>query len=295
MRADNREVHLVLALPMDYEHFARHVRTSDWLAKFNVEGTDSERAIAVQKAWEREYHPFVAAPLKQLALKARELNVRVWLNASLADFSQASHNASLVVLFSHWKGWEVLYEDAPGLSVREAVIRLAGARGALATWLQQRLPSSYNVLGTLNDALDVELSDCSNDVVDAVLESALTRRTRRRDQIDQMFAGRLRPGNSVEFMDGLHGRETFEAGIASGFNGVLDLTTCTSSVLADYLLRARPQSFRMVQFEQAQEFLYHAVCVEVALTLHLRFAVPYIEARSVADATMTEGVRSTTH
>lgn len=295
MEVEGRQAHLVLALPMDYEHFASHVRTSDWLAKFNVEGTDSERADAVQKAWEREYHPFVVAPLEQLALKAGALHVRVWPNASLADFAQASRNASLVVLFSHWKGWEVLYEDAPGLDAHEAAMRLGGARGALATWLQQRLPSSRNVVGTLNDALDVDLADCSDGVADAVLESALTRRTRRRDQIDRLFAGRLRPGNCVEFMDGMHRRDTFEDAIAPGFDGVLDLTTCTSSVLADHLLRARPQAFRMVQFEQTQEFLYHALCVEVTLSLHLRFSVPYLEARSVAGAAMTEGVRSTTN
>ncbi len=280
---------------MGYEHFAKHVRTSDWLAKFNVEGTDTERAAAVQRTWEREYQPFVAAPLEQLALKASALNVRVWPNASLADFAQASCNASLIVLFSHWKGSEVLHDDVPGLDARQAGMHLDGARGPLVTWLQQRLPLSRSVVGTLNDALNAEIADCSDGVADAVLESALTRRTRRRDQIDRLFAGRLRPGNRVEFMDGLHGRGTFEEAIAPGFDGVLDLTTCTSSVLADHLLRVRPQAFRMVQFEQTQEFMYHALCVEVALALHLRFSMPYLEARSVAGAAMTESVRSTTH
>ncbi|MBC7939325.1 MAG: hypothetical protein H7Z19_06090 [Chitinophagaceae bacterium] len=46
------------------------------------------------------------------------------------------------------------------------------------------------------------------------------------------------------------------------FNGVLDLTAFTPSVLADHLLRARPQAFRMVRFEQPREFLYHALCLE---------------------------------
>ena len=282
---------------MDFEHFAAHVRTSDWLAKFNTEGTDEERAEAVRRTWEREYYPFVAAPLERLAVKATALRALVWRNASLAHFAQASGEASVLVLFSHWKGWEVLYEDVRGVGLREAVMRMSGAaeRGPLAIWLQQRLQSSRNVIETLNEALDAELADCSDRVVDSVLESALTRRTRRRDQIDRLFAGHLRPGNRVEFMDGLHGRDTFEEAIARGFDGVLDLTTCTSSVLADHLLRARPQTFRMVQFEDTQEFLYHALCVEVALTLHLRFSMPYLEARSVAGAAVAEGVRSATH
>lgn len=303
MKVEYHSTHLVIALPMEFEGFASHVRISDWLAKFNVQGTEPERAKAVRNAWEREYRPLVAAPLQQLAVKASELGVQVWPEASLADFAMATRDAGssagcsggLVVLFSHWKGWEVLYDDVAGLNSREAAIYLDGARGELARWLQQQLPTAGDLVGTMNDALDIELEDCSDDIVDAVLESALTRRTRRREELDRLFAGSLRPGNRVEFMDGLHERSAFEKALAPGFDCLLDLTTCTSSVLAEHLHKMRSHAFRTVQFEQTQEFLYHALCVEVALTLHLRFSMPYLEARSAANAVIAEGVRSTTH
>ena len=138
----------------------------------------------------------------------------------------------------------------------------------------------------MNDALSISLPDTPIDA-GIVLEHEITRSARRRDEIDAMFVGLLRPGNLLELFDGLHGKEVVESAIAPGVTGILDLTTCTSTVLADYIAARRHHEIRTVQFPTVQEFLWCAKCVEASLQLVVVNAMPYQEARRLAGNAIT--------
>jgi hypothetical protein len=128
------------------------------------------------------------------------------------------------------------------------------------------------------------------DGVDIVLESEVTRKARRRDELDELFHGLLRPGNRLELFDGLHAKEVVDDALDQRFDGMLDLTTCNSTVLADFLARRRRQRLRTVQFPAEQEPWWAAQCIDLALRLFVRESLDYQEARALATAMMVRGV-----
>ncbi len=129
------------------------------------------------------------------------------------------------------------------------------------------------------------------DGINQVLENQVTRTARQRSELDELFAGLVLPGNRLELFDGLHSKESIEKAIAPQFNGILDLTTCTSTVLADYISSRRRQRFRTVQMPTVQEVLWGAKCVEQTLGLVRDRGMPYLEARSVAAAALEWAIR----
>ena len=135
-----------------------------------------------------------------------------------------------------------------------------------------------NLEDELNELLsnDLLVADTSTTIV---LEGAITRAASRRDEIDELFQGLLRPGNRLELWDGLHDKWEVESAIAPEFDGVLDLSACNSSVLANFLNARRGYRFRTVQFPDVVDFLWAATCVKGTLQLVAAGAFGYQEAR----------------
>ena len=136
----------------------------------------------------------------------------------------------------------------------------------------------------LSEALLVDIAEEQGTAegVQKVLELDITRMSRRRDTMDSIFQGLLNPGNRLELPDGLHTKEETELSIASSFEGVLDLTVCTSTVLGDYVGGRRRHAFRVVQFPTVQELLWGAECVSKTLQLVAEDSQPYLRARLMA-------------
>jgi len=316
----NGDVTLLFGIPVNYDEFISRIKTSDWLSKFydrNEDPTNSTEVI--RERWEREYAPLVGDALQELIKTAISLGVDVHLSATLDDLSQATSMKQIVILFAHWKGPEILNDDfiyPPDKNKFKA--KAETAHSHVAYWLCSRLAevdlprcapqhlswasitksvhriwqSNQSVRDVLNEALHVTLPEHSQEIgADEVVEHEVTRSARRRGEIDTIFSDLLRPGNRLELFDGLHSKEQIEIALAPAFCGILDLTTCTSTVLADYINRKRRQEVRTVQFSTIQEFLWCAKCVTETLKLVANMKLPYLRARIAAGTALEQSVK----
>jgi hypothetical protein len=197
----------------------------------------------------------------------------------------------VVTVFAHWKGADVVADDVPG-TVAEFARRLTDAASGNSAELRAQLVAAAerrHVVDVLNAALHVP--EAPRDGVTEVVEHADSRAARRRAEIDDLFAGLLRPGNRLELFDGMHDAAAVEAAIAPEFAGVLDLPVCHSTVIADYISWNRCWAPRIVQAPAAVDVEWAAKCVSGTLELLGSGAYDYLEARQMARATMESEVK----
>ena len=108
------DIALLLGVPpvVTEADFVAAVGTSDWLSKFNTLNLDAAtRAQRLADRWNSEYWPLVAEPLQHLHDFAAGLKVDVRLGATLSDIRECTSSKSVVILFAHWKGPEVVSDD----------------------------------------------------------------------------------------------------------------------------------------------------------------------------------------
>jgi hypothetical protein len=298
---------LLLAAPTTRTEFAARVLESDWLAKYAPgDGDPASTESAIDETWQ-DYRDLVGDPLRRLAEQAKEFPISVVRGATLADLSEATRSSEVVILFAHWKGFEIHVDD---LLAGDSPARwLAAAERAdvpmghlLTKWLRREVdpPSLWRrLIGArprpLIDLLTAALKspdgiEAGPRIVDHVRESPLTAASVRRAILDVIFDGLLRPGNRLELYDGLHDCETIDRAIAPDFHGWLDLTTCTSTILADYLGSTRRHSMRLVQFDREQHLVWHAHVVGLVLPQLFDGGMNYGEARSEADAALRQAL-----
>jgi hypothetical protein len=99
--------------------------------------------------------------------------------------------------------------------------------------------------------------------------------------MDGLFSGLLQPGNRLELFDGLHDCHSVARAIDQTYQGTLDLTTCTSTILADRIGQHHRWRFRIVQFSENQEPIYAASVLEATLAL-MEQGLDYLDARELA-------------
>ena len=313
---------LLLSVPLTEADFAAAVGTSDWLSKFdNVSLDAATRAQGLANRWKTEYYPLVAQPLRDLAEYASGLKIEVRQNATLLDIRECTLSSSVVILFAHWKGPEILSDDFVRPVDREQFVRrvrscesqtpfvrrlstsispetpppdgVMDRVSSLISRLRGRRSRNSNLRDTLSEMLTADIPEehVTSDGVQRILELAITRMSRRRDVIDYVFQGLLQPGNRLELSDGLHTKEETEVAIVGSFVGVLDLTVCTSTVLGDYIAARRKNALRTVQFSAVQELLWGAKCISETLRLVAKECLPYLAARGMASDIIEQAVR----
>jgi hypothetical protein len=303
------DIALLLGIPVDYQQFCERVGSSDWLSKYNYRTPDPAVLQAYLSAqWRSEYLPLVASPVQELIDMASALGVEVRTRATLLTVQEVTTRRRLIVLFAHWKGPEILAQDLKNpILAQELLERVRSDETTLGRWLQTRLEEQslqnfstanrfnlrrwitypwarhrdLDLVEVLTGALALQRSDLEDkrDGVDFVLESDAARLARRRDQLDIIFHGLLLPGNRLELFDGLHNKECVETALWRDFEGLLDLTACTSTILGDYISAKRKQRVRIVEFPTVQQFAWGARCVKPALQLCTGERMSYQEAR----------------
>ena len=235
-----RETTLLIGLPITEEEFGARLADSDLLARFRSTSSDSgpdadlgERRA--KRSW-KQYFSATAAPVSELREDAERLGARVVTRATLADFRKATAKFETVILLSHWKGPEVSFEDILRTPSTEHLRRLAWQNSPVTRRLRERLiergldretgdggPVSCTQARTaLRQALNAVVQAEENFEQDddaPVIEHPVTVRTRRRDEIDTLFSGFVRPGNRIELFDGMHDKADIETAIAPGFGG----------------------------------------------------------------------------
>jgi len=264
---------LLLVLPTNKVCFRYRIKakTSDYLRR--------QFSMFPTRSWKEDYEPQVLGHLQSLIRTAQTVGATVFENACLADLSLATKDHDTVVLLSHWKGPEAVRDDLPDndFLVRNLVKyleRVWDANAASTLWLRRRFVKLMHGLDKKTPRTVRENTQVAGDILKIMNEfietqnvlrekiggdgldvkaTKFTLRTWNRDELDRLFEGLLLPGNRVEFSDGLYAKESVETAIDKAFSGILDLTTCTSTVLSDYLGRVSRGAYLTVQFDKPQD------------------------------------------
>ncbi len=290
---------ILIAVPLTLAEFRKRVQDSDWLGKFRPPGAGAEELqAATDVRWRDVYSPLVAEPLQEVVeIRTGRMGAEVRAAAQLADLAAVTGAKKTAILFAHWKGPEIVFDDLiPPWNFDALANRAAESRGPMGKWVDAALGKrrskldSDAVLDVLNEALDAPLGG-SADGVASILEHAVTRQARRREELQALFPDLLRAGNRLEMFDGLHSKEEVEASVALDFAGILDLTACTSTVLGDYLAARRRNRLRTVQFPEVVEFIWAAKAVAGALRFAASGGFDYLEARDLTTRMLTQAIQ----
>lgn len=307
------QIIILIAVPLNFTEFSLRVCISDWLAKFHQPHlTPAEQQDALRISWEEEYHPQVASPFQDLIQQARRLGVEVLTRATIADIGKASAaDKEVIIIFSHWKGPEILAADLRENLDRKALEHLVGCQeGALARriqvelgkldapskqalsmrmlhWFCSRISRSPRSIQDILSAATSETLAEKAEAIDEIVESRSISQARCRDSLDLLLNGFITPGNRLELFDGMFSKEAVDRAISKDFKGVLDLTMCASTYLSDYISARRRQDIRTVQFPTVQKFAWAARCVGVTLEIAVREELSYQKARLLATQVFT--------
>lgn len=295
---------LLVGVPTTLDEFKARVDTSDFLSRYALPPDASEPSKVHDAAWEHRYGPMIGSPLHDLLDAARGLKVQVCPRATLGDIARISATCRIVIVLTHWKGSEILFEDLdPKCTVASIVEHARRHHSPLADWLAEQTGDDRRrawffsrrktptALALLRQAVELGWQgELVKDGVDGRSALPITLAARRRAEIDKMLEGLIQPGNRIELFDGLHLKETFEAALAPGFSGFLDLTTCTSTILGDHLSQRRGGALRLLEFPEQQELLWHAHCVVSALEMTIHESLPYPDARPLANSVLKQAL-----
>jgi hypothetical protein len=301
----SQPISVLIGVPVTHADFVARVETSDFLSKFRPAPDDPDRDETLRQHWEMHYGPFIGRPLGELSSVAQAVGARCFERAILHDVEVASAASQVVVVLSHWKGSEVLFQDLlAGCSWDTVMERAQGRHSPLARWITDKMKPRRGIgawwparkrpslVELLNEAVKLGWEgEDADDAVDARSAMPITLAERRRSELDDMLQGLIVPGNQIEWFDGLYSKYAFEAMLDPQFNGFLDLTTCTSTVLGEYISRTREGRLRMVMFPEEQEFIWHAQCVASAVELTTQHNLPYPEARVLASQLLRRAIR----
>lgn len=274
-----QSIELLIGVPCDWSAFQRAAQDPqrDWLRHVGA------RAAAT---WRGRYEREVALPLSRLVREAQAWDFHVIREAKLEDIAWATRRSEVVIVIAHWKSERVVPTDLICPRIETFVQRLQGMEAMLSLRLRlDEAKHARQITEILEEhvAAGVAPPTPSPDDAFPVIAHPGTLRARRRDEIDALFQGLLRPGNRLELADGLHDAQDVERSIDPGFEGVLDLTACQARVLANYVDRRRRGSCGVVQFER--DVMPDVAALGVMRTLELCVqdrAVDYLDARTRA-------------
>lgn len=279
---------LLLAVPVNWQAFQRaaYDPQREWLRRF---ATEPERH------WREGYADDVASPIARLAQDARALGVQVVADARLADLGRATRECDAVIVMAHWKGPAVGADDLIEFRASVLANRLA-QHGATAELAASVLQASSTAQASALLQAHVKSGSAAGAVAGefTVLAHEGTVAALRRNALDAVLSGLLRPGNRLELGDGLFDAGTVEAAIASGFTGVLDLSSCQARSLADHIDRQRLGACGVVQFEG--DLMPEVAALAILRTLqHCASGAPdYLAARQQALDELSQALQQET-
>jgi hypothetical protein len=210
------------------------------------------------------------AVANQVIAEARALGVTVALAAGLDDLAKLTARFHIVSVVAH----------APNPGVTAADI--LDPRGLVEAAKQGASPDQKRIRRHLRlGGVDFDTSAAlpSAPTIAAILHALLwthvARGTRRFGQLDRTrvedaFPGTFRPAPVIELHDGLHALAAIRGAVSPRFDGVLDLSTCTSIVLGEALKRTRDDFLvlvtRQVTHPKLRLILYQLRMQELART-----------------------------
>jgi hypothetical protein len=169
--------------------------------------------------------------------RARRRGVVVVPRARLEDFGRCVEQFQVVTLVAHWRSAmfranEILNPDAVG---RVLSIPLPGGGRGRAAAAEMAVALNRHLLATVGPSEPTALDGGRDAAVETRRQYALWHERR---EIEPLLGSAVRSGGpAVEFADGLAPIERVVSSIPETFDGVLDLTVCNSTVLAEEVRR----------------------------------------------------------
>jgi hypothetical protein len=225
---------LVVTVPLDRAEFMADIHAgTDFLDQFRAR----QRTRLLEVLW-TVYEASVATAATIIG-RARRRGVTICRRSGLADFGRCLEQYAVVTLVAHWRSARFRANE---IDDPAAVRRLLFSEEAAGTALP---PTVDGIAEALNRRLESGLhrpADSRAD--DSGAAAAETHRQyalwKARQETQDRLGPAVRPGGpGVEFADGVVDVESIVAAIPASFSGVLDLTVCNSTLLAEEVRRHR--------------------------------------------------------
>jgi hypothetical protein len=289
------ECAIAFALPRNEAQFVEDLRAGpakDFAAHLTEHDAERVRKAGNYASWwysNTPERPGLEDLLDDVLQASRRAGVTVLVDADFTGFLRLLDCHDVVTLVSHWKSDRLLIDDV--VSWQSFAGRIAASRGGILGWILARLSTdSRAALEECRDGMHIELlqkQEIVNDVNTIirsdryseaktgekhVLNIELLDGFHNRNVLDGVLGNVVRPGNCVEFRDGLYRPEIVTASIPESFHGILDLTLCNSIFLAEAIKSHRShRNFIILSNENAtglklRLLLYKHVIDEVAKT-----------------------------
>jgi hypothetical protein len=226
---------LVVTVPLDRAEFMADIHAgTDFLDQFRAR----QRTRLLEVLW-TVYESSVASAATIIA-RARRRGVTVCTRSGLADFTRCLEQHAVVTLVAHWRSARF---RASEIDDPAAVRRLLFPEEAARSGAQP--PTADGIAEALNRRLEFDLVRRAQCRVDDSGGAAMETRRQyalwqaRQDTQNRLGSAVRRGGPGVEFVGGVVDVEKLVAAIPATFSGVLDLTVCNSTLLAEEIRRRR--------------------------------------------------------
>lgn len=223
---------LLVAVPLQRSEFlADYAAGTDFLGQFVAH----QRSRDTDVLW-ATYEASAATAAASIN-RARRRGVVVVTRARLDDFARCVEQFQVVTLVAHWRSAmfranEILDPDAVG---RFLSIPLPGGGRGRAAAAEMAVALNRHLLATVGPGEPASVGGGHDAAVETRRQYALWHE--RRD-LEPLLGSAVRSGGpAVEFADGLAPIERVVSSIPEAFDGVLDLTVCNSTVLAEEVRR----------------------------------------------------------
>jgi hypothetical protein len=193
--------------------------------------------------WDQRYVR-IAKAAQDLIDFGTTLQASVFTSATLNDLADASRSCDVLIILAHWRGWEVSDTDIAD-AIGAVTDRLVDA--GIEEFRDTRCLSRRDIARLLNRLIDngTLLRRLHPTLADVASHEAI-RTALARDVIDETLGAMIVPGNRVELYDGLHTPGAIDDAIAADFRGDIDLSICTSLVLASLISKRRRERVHVV-------------------------------------------------
>jgi len=224
---------LVVTVPLERPEFMADIHAgTDFLDQFRAR----QRTRLLEVLWS-VYEASVATAAATIARAGRR-GVTVCKRSGLVDFARCLEHYPVVTLVAHWRSARFRAKE---IEDPAAVHRLLFPEHAGGSSGHQ--PTAEGMAQALNRRLEPDFHRTADARADDSSQAAAETRRQyalweARQDVQNRFGAAVRPGGpGVEFVDGGVDVDRVVAAVPPNFSGVLDLTVCNSTLLAEQVRR----------------------------------------------------------
>jgi hypothetical protein len=242
---------VAVAIPLSKQEWLGDIqpRSGREYARFYLQ-TVGAGADAANDVWEKLYEPREVRPILNSLEVIERLGVEVRRGSSLDDIRALARARTVVIIVAHWRSG-MLYPDHL-LDPDKFITRLARSSSLIMTRLRDALPSerrtNLETLALQPNQLPSLLADLNRALQSPLLEEDASAApsppafelARNRAALDAECHDVLDVTSGLELQDDTHPAESVATCLDESFDGIVDLMSCFSVVLAERIKRRAP-------------------------------------------------------